>query len=352
MKKKLIFIVLCLLISSLNSCTSKKNSSVVKIGAVLPMTGSLSGLGTAIKGGLELSLNELNSGKTKYELIIEDVASEQRNVISAYNKLKTSGIKIFVTAGSAYSLALKPCAIRDQNLLFCIASHPDITKNEDIEMFKVGNSSIEEGEAIVKQLKTDSGKIVILYPNSEYGIPFEQTISQGLRNNNIILKKYDETKNDFKDDIQIVINTKPDKIVLIGFSAAMGRVLRSIKSNNFKGEIICNLGLTNSDVINAAGDAIKGVSYIDYDIKKSDKTISNNKYLYDKYHILFSSISYLAYAIPFCVDTTYSILNTNLKNAASKIKQTKQILINNEYPFEIYTNGDIRPVLTIKQYEH
>lgn len=351
MKKSLILIVLCLLITSFNSCLYKKKSSIVKIGAVLPMTGSLSGLGTAIKGGLELSLNELNTEKTKYELVVEDVSSEQRNVISAYNKLKTSGIKIFVTAGSAYSLALKSCAIRDKNLLFCIASHPDITKDRDIEIFKVGNSSIEEGEAIVKQLKTDSEKIVVLYPNSEYGIPFEQTISQGLKNNNIILRKYDETKNDFKDDIQVVMNTLPDKIVLIGFSSAMGRVLKSIKSINFQGEIICNLGLTNSDVKNAAGNAIKGVSYIDYDIKESNKTTSNNKYLNDKYHVTFSSTSYLAYAIPFCVDSTYNILNTNLKNAALKIKQIKQIQINNEYPFEIHTNGDIRPVLTIKQYE-
>lgn len=352
MKKILIFIVSCVILFSLNSCNLKKNSSVIKIGAVLPMTGSLSGLGTAIKGGLELSLNELNSNteKIKYELVVEDVASEQRNVITAYNKLKASGVKIFVTSGSAYSLALKPCAIRDQSLLFCIASHPDITKDKEFEIFKIGNSSIEEGEAIVQQLRSYSNKVVVLYPNSEYGIPFEQTISKGLENSDVILRKYDETKNDYKDDVLAVLNNSPEKIVLIGFSSAMGRMLKNIKSSNFDGDVICNLGLTNSDVKNVAGDAIYGVKYIDYDINKSDKTNSNNQYLNNKYHINFSSTSYLSYAIPFSLDCVYHLLQDNIREAALELKQMKEININNEYVFKISDNGDLRPVLVIKEY--
>ena len=225
MKKVLSIIVLCAVcLIGFNSCQSKHEVKIIKVGAVLPMTGSLSGLGTSIKGGLELAINELNADSVKYELIVEDVASEQRNVITAYNKLKVSGVDIFVTAGSAYSLALKPNAIRDNKLLFCIASHPGITKDENWEMFKIGNSSVEESEAIVKYLKQYTGKLALLYPNTEYGIPFEETICRNQRD--IILKKYDESKDDYKNDIQSVIKEKPERIILIGFSSSMGKVLK------------------------------------------------------------------------------------------------------------------------------
>lgn len=312
MKKVLSIIVLCAVcLIGFNSCQSKHEVKIIKVGAVLPMTGSLSGLGTSIKGGLELAINELNADSVKYELIVEDVASEQRNVITAYNKLKVSGVDIFVTAGSAYSLALKPNAIRDNKLLFCIASHPGITKDENWEMFKIGNSSVEESEAIVKYLKQYTGKLALLYPNTEYGIPFEETICRNQRD--IILKKYDESKDDYKNDIQSVIKEKPERIILIGFSSSMGKVLKSIRAYDFKGEIICNLGLTNSDVMKAAGDAIVDTYYIDYDINKNAETTKRNQFLLEKYHTNFSSTSYLAYAIPFCIDASYANLRTDIK---------------------------------------
>ena len=47
------------------------HSHTVKIGAVLPVTGDLSGLGLSMRSGLELAIEELNSQSDdiKYELV-------------------------------------------------------------------------------------------------------------------------------------------------------------------------------------------------------------------------------------------------------------------------------------------
>ena len=183
----------------------------------------------------------------------------------------------------------------------------------------------------------------------DVGIPFEETICRNQRD--IILKKYDESKDDYKNDIQSVIKEKPERIILIGFSSSMGKVLKSIRAYDFKGEIICNLGLTNSDVMKAAGDAIVDTYYIDYDINKNAETTKRNQFLLEKYHTNFSSTSYLAYAIPFCIDASYANLRTDIKKASENIKGLKELYVNKEYLFQIDTNGDVRPTLTIKKYE-
>ena len=131
----------------------------------------------------------------------------------------------------------------------------------------------------------------------------------------------------------------------------MGKVLKSIRAYDFKGEIICNLGLPISDVMKAAGDAIVDTYYIDYDINKNAETTKRNQFLLEKYHTNFSSTSYLAYAIPFCIDASYANLRTDIKKASENIKGLKELYVNKEYLFQIDTNGDVRPTLTIKKYE-
>lgn len=349
--RKINFFAVLAFLMLLSSC--QKQDETIKIGAILPLTGIQAGLGTSMKAGLELAIEELNNGDSpiKYELLVEDVASEQRNVLNAYNKLKTmNGVSIFVTPGSAYSLALKPVIIKDDKLLICVASHPDITSGGEYNIFKIGNDAVDESMAIIEKLNNSvDKKTVLYYPNTEYGIPFYDTL---IKNDDaIISSKYDETNVDYKNIVVQGLNNKPNNIVAIGFSSALGVLVKTLKDMGYNGPILSNTGFASSDVLTAAGESAKGVEYIDYKIGDSESTKKRNEIIRSRYNIDFSSICFLAYSIPYYINDTQKVLDLNSKHISDQIRSKDSLVISSEYIYYVSKNGDIKPSLTLKQYK-
>jgi len=88
----LTFLILCVLSALLviSGC-SKKEPREIRIGAVLPLTGSAAVWGQNAKMGLEIALEEVNAaggpqGK-KVKIIYEDSQSEPTKAVSALQKL-------------------------------------------------------------------------------------------------------------------------------------------------------------------------------------------------------------------------------------------------------------------------
>ncbi len=105
MKKRIISIVMLIaLISSLvlvSSC-GKKEEEVVKIGAILPLTGNLAFLGNSLKVGLLVAQDEINKENKKTDVIFEDSKGESKTGLSVAQKLltvdKVDGIIVFLDA--------------------------------------------------------------------------------------------------------------------------------------------------------------------------------------------------------------------------------------------------------------
>lgn len=354
MKRNLLIILLfSLLTLSFTGChNNKTDENVVKIGAILPLTGNNSGLGQSIKAGLELAVKELNeqNADLKYDLVFEDVA-EQKDVLAAYNKIKIANhASFYVTTGSAYSMALKPQVIKDGNIIFCIASLPEITENGEYNMFKVGNSSIDESLEITKYLNKISGqKNMLFYSNGEYGIPFYSTITA---NSNIVTSViYDENDNNYKNVVAKNLSQTPDNIVVIGLTASMGMLIKTIRDYGYLGNIIANTCFNNEDVLSTAGNAKNGVMFLDYDIKKSSITQKRNDFIMEKCNMSFSSFNFLAFSIPYIINEAKDILtSSNVELVSNKIREQKELNIANEYLFTVEKNGDIKPTLTLKTF--
>lgn len=349
MKKKL-FIVAMPIIMLLISCGQENDT--IRIGAVLPMTGTMAGQGSSIKSGLQIAIEELNNNSNiKYELLVEDVASEQKNVLNAYRKLKNNNVSIFVTTGSAFSLALKPSVIKDDNLIFCVASHPDITAGGDYNIFKVGNSSVDESLAISQYVSSqESNKTVLFYPNTEYGIPFYETIRKS--SDNILSIKYDESDLNYRNIVNKALSEKPSIIVAIGFTKSLGLIIKELRDSGYSGPIISNTGFASTDVQNTAGDAKKGVIYVDYKIGESINTIKRDSISLKNEGINFSSICFLAYSIPYFINKAVSSTQKiDTKLISNEIRKDSACVISSEYDYSIAENGDIKPILILKEYK-
>lgn len=357
--------ILVLAFALLATCVSCRTNTV-KIGLIVPES---SGLGISMKAGMKLAEDELNKdSEVKYKVIIGDAATEN-DVSKTYDRLRSvNHVRIFVTAGTQYSLKLKSNTVGNDDLLLCVASDPAITAEGFWGVYKVGNSSVDESDYIIEHLKENAPgeKVAVFYPNTTYGLPFKETLCSQLEDSIPVV--YEEGAfQQYDTMIKDVLDEHPGRVVAIGFSPSLGILVKKLRAAGFEGEILSNTGFADSEVMAAAGDAVKDVLYIDYDFDPSPETEERNNFTQKKFKIDFTSICFLAHAIPYLVDVglkgnldakDLSDGNVNdlldkevLHKASDRLRELKTLKVAEEYPYIILENGDVKPSLVLKKHE-
>ena len=96
--------------------------NVIKIGMSGPLTGGAAVYGTAVKGGIEIAVEEINAAAGENGLKLEfqgqDDEADGEKAVSAYNVLKDWGMQVFIgTVTSGACNAVAPEAVADQMFL-------------------------------------------------------------------------------------------------------------------------------------------------------------------------------------------------------------------------------------------
>lgn len=356
------FVVIVLLFSFLtsflvfNGC-GKKEEDVIKIGAILPLTGKYADLGSDIRAGLILGAEEVNSSKGKqFSILIEDAQSEAKLAINAYSKLKTtSNVNIFLTAPSALSLAIKPSVINDKNLLLSIASHPDITSDNSGYVLRPCNRSIDECVVISDYIKNETHinnkKSWVLYYNSEFGNSFNREIYKYLGEFYLGGSTFEDKVQDYKSIVMPILSQKPSNIIVIGFTPNMGILIKTLREYGFEGNIVTNIGFTSESILNSAGTSAKGVYYTDYKFPfESEFAQKMKEKAMKKFNTNFKVWAFISY---YSVRILEKIINENhSSNALEMVKYIKNIktIEIDGIEFTCTNEGDIIPPLVIKKY--
>jgi branched-chain amino acid transport system substrate-binding protein len=106
---------------------SNTNNDVIKIGGLLPLTGSLAYQGADIKKGLDMAIDEINSNSgikgCNLKIVYEDFGSDFKQAVEGYQKLtKIDEVKIIVPSYGDTVLAIAPLAEQDEVISFAVAS--------------------------------------------------------------------------------------------------------------------------------------------------------------------------------------------------------------------------------------
>jgi branched-chain amino acid transport system substrate-binding protein len=149
------FVALSAMILAFAGCNSCNQPDVeakklVKIGAILPLTGEAANYGTGLKKGMDLAVMEINSDSTnvQIEIIYEDDKAAPNSGISAYNKLKSIDNVNFIIGGmfSNVALSIAPIAEKDSLVLMSpTASAVEFTKFGD-HVFRIYPSDSYDGD--------------------------------------------------------------------------------------------------------------------------------------------------------------------------------------------------------------
>ena len=247
--KKLILSLCCVL--ALVACKDKQQATpdtkpIIKIGAILPLSGDLAIWGNAEKNGLLLAQQKLSADtKNQYQLIIEDSANANKNIQHLAQKLLTiDKVDALITMFDPAANIVGPIASANRVLHFGQSWFPKYVG--DKYNYNVYADMNDEAALIAEHLAQKHIKKVYLFTVNQTGfIGGTEILKQMLAEKNIA---YQETfsnfgQRDFKTDIVKAKSFDAEAYVIGGFAPEADILASQLKQLNGNNIIITGLDL-------------------------------------------------------------------------------------------------------------
>jgi len=249
-----------------------KKEDIIKIGVVLPLTGSGAAYGQDSQRGIELATEEINNqggikGK-KIQLVMEDDQSVPKTSTLAVTKLINQD-KVQVIIGSDLSscvLADAPVAEKAKVVLLSPgASNPRITQAGDY-IFRNWISDELEGSRMAEFMFNDMKlrNIAILYINNEYGVGLKEVVERRFKElgGNILLSEsYEQDEMDFRTQLTKIKKLNPEGIYLPGYYKEMAHIVNQAKELGVKNQFYSCVCFEDPELLKIAGKNADGVIY-------------------------------------------------------------------------------------------
>jgi len=251
------------------SCTKKK-SEVIKIGAILPLTGDAAQYGEWGKNGISLAVDEINSkggiNGSKIEVIYEDDAAVPKKGVAAVNKLiNIDKVKVLIgPIPSTVTLAIAPICEKSKVVIMSSSSSPAITPVGDY-IFRNWPSDDFEGASMARYANEKNfNKIAVLHINNEYGLGiadvFKKEYSK-LGGEILITETYMQGSSDMRAQLIKIKHYNPNAIYLVGHAKENGHVVKQARDLNIQAQILGTVGIEGPDLLNIADEKAEGLVY-------------------------------------------------------------------------------------------
>lgn len=254
--KKLLFILVAVAILAavliiINQLQKPKESKLIKIGALIPLTGPSAFVGEYTKTSAmlvkDLYLQKFGDLGAELQIIFEDTKGQPVEAVTAYKKmvLEHREIKVILTQMSSVANALAPIADKEHKLIISISATLEplkITNNYYVNYLDAKTQATK----YLEFLKT-AEKISVFYVNDEYGRSIVEEIKNMGMNKDFNFVPFDmnvETKN-----LVNKIRVNEDAVIIIGYGTKLADIIKNLRIINFKNTILCSAELLVKNVL-------------------------------------------------------------------------------------------------------
>lgn len=232
---KLVFISVVFLVTFSVGC-AKKDGKEIKIGAILPLTGSFATYGEPVRDGMSLAVKEINStggiNGNRIRLVIEDDAGNPKNAVSAFTKLaNTDRVPIILgPLSSGSSMATAPIAEKTKVVqISTLAGIPDLSNAGDY-VFRIYPSSELGARFVAKEAAKyfKPRKVAILYANNPFGQTSRniyEDMSKELGIEVVAVESFSDGDQDFRTQLSKIKKTVPDLLLCSTYWMEGARIL-------------------------------------------------------------------------------------------------------------------------------
>lgn len=243
---KKLLCILCMALAIAGCDKQKSDKPVVKIGAILPLSGDMAVWGNSEKQGLILALEKLPTNtKYTYKLIVEDSGNANKNVQHIAQKLiKVDKVDAIITMFDPAANIISSLASDNKILHFGQSWFPQYVK--DKYNYNIYANMQDEAKLIADYFKQKRIKKVQLFTVNQTGfINGTNILKKYLQDSNII---YQETffnfgEQDFRSAINKTKKFAPQAYVIGAFAPEADILTKQIKQYAGKDVLITGLDL-------------------------------------------------------------------------------------------------------------
>ncbi len=201
---------------------TQHGEKVIKIGAILPLTGNLSVIGQEEKDGMLLALEDAKNILPLHhsiKLFFEDFKSDPKIAVSAFRRLTDINKVHFIIASTSSAVnTLLPLVKDDHDLIFfAITTQDSITVYPNV--YQIWPNIRNEVAIIQRLLRKSTKPIIFFYPTNELGSYVAKKIENEF--NSRIIAKFPHSLDqvDFRDEIVKSLNiSTPSQTILLAWS--------------------------------------------------------------------------------------------------------------------------------------
>jgi len=241
---------------------------IVRIGAILPLTGAGADIGNQHLHGLQLAIEELNASNpdVQYELV---VASDQNDPGAALAAFKSQLIdkKILVSFVIARSscLAVAHQAEVEFVPVFANCRHPLITTIHANTFRIVPSTTLEiktTARFLTASLKVD--RAAALYFNDDDGNDAAKAFKNELPQSGVRLLAMEPFIDDVasvKSAVSMALAQDPGAVYVFGAGKAAAGVLAALRAAGYRGAVVGSSDFRNPAFVALAGESLEGCYY-------------------------------------------------------------------------------------------
>ena len=256
---------------------------------IVPLSGNAGSLGEFSKDGVELAVDEQNAkggilGK-KIVLDIQDSKADPKEGLNILKNMLSSQSKPFAihTIISGVTLALKPETEKNKTILIAGVATDRFLEGKPKYCIRNYIDANTIGDYLSNYLKdsTQIRKISIFHSNNEYGKSIKDATIKDCVDRGISIgfaEEFDEKSLNYKSLISSKLTKDVNCIYVIAVGKGLANMIKQIRESGYKGQIIGDVTIGFPDVRNAAGEAIKGIKYMDFAHRIETDAPSNKKF--------------------------------------------------------------------------
>lgn len=245
----------------LSHCDRPSPGRTIKIGAILPLTGSAASYGQNSLDGATLAMEQINAGEvlpnTGLKVAIESQDSEGNasKAVSAYQKLRTLS-KVDCIIGDVVStatLAFAPLVNSDKVPLISPASSAPALTQAGEYIFRVWPSDAFEAATLFRYISTKHySKTAVIFVNNDYGVAVVDSLNKALQGASLTLgirEPFTPRSTDFRSQLQKVVSSDADSLIILAYPDDARPLLRQARESGIKVPIIGTSALADEAML-------------------------------------------------------------------------------------------------------
>jgi branched-chain amino acid transport system substrate-binding protein len=251
------------------SCNQPTKSDLVKIGAILPLTGKAAQYGVYFKQGSELALSDAIEDSLikpeQVQLLIEDGKADAAISLTAFKKLvETDKISSCLVDLSNVILAIKPVANQDSIVSINSSSFSSEIEDGNDFMFSVLPNAKQYGSYIGNYCFNDLKykNAGVLFRNDAMGTSLNENFRNSFKELGgavVFEESHAVGETDYKVIIQKIRNKKVDMILVASYGPEIASFAKQCKEANYNVQIVTYQGFFIKSALDVAGEAANGI---------------------------------------------------------------------------------------------